>query len=452
MPYEVFISEPDLRRMYVTESLSTVEIGRRMGVTRATVRRKLRNAGIARRSLREAFAVSKTHTGNNPRKREKCNFWKGGTKMQTGYLMILKPEHPQADRFGYVMEHSMPIRLLPMTTTASVLPRSGVKAVIGRCCVATRYPEKRTKGVERIEPAIESKRELVQVGLQMLGADAVVHAVEPCFEVAENQVDDGQIFFRHVSATVLGCGQVREAALGQATVRIPAIRDDHSARHNRARHETSQRLCGAIWHNRKAQAASVASGLPLIQFRSRLALADFHGGGNKDLIVHAFPFATRPTAYPRFVYLDVLASCAADAIRVRSDHTSAELVQHLECGFISGQTELALQLDSGHARRVTGEQVSAPKPCAQRDARALHNGASGQGRVFAAAAAAQNAGAGGEAERLALLVAGIARRSLREAFAVSKTHTGNNPKQRHGSASARNAIFGRAVQKCRQAI
>lgn len=80
-------------------------------------------------------------------------------------------------------------------------------------------------------------------------------------------------------------------------------------------------------------------------------------------------------------------------------------MQHFERGFVAGQAELALQLDSGHAGRVAGEQVSAPEPRTKRYARALHYGAGGQCRVFPAFAAPQDAGASGEAERLALFVA-----------------------------------------------
>lgn len=43
---------------------------------------------------------SKAHSG------EKCNFWKGGKKSNSaGYRLVLMPDHPRADRNGYVLEH-----------------------------------------------------------------------------------------------------------------------------------------------------------------------------------------------------------------------------------------------------------------------------------------------------------------------------------------------------------
>ncbi len=38
--------------------------------------------------------------------KEKIHNWKGGkTKHQAGYVLILKPEHPSADKNGYIFEH-----------------------------------------------------------------------------------------------------------------------------------------------------------------------------------------------------------------------------------------------------------------------------------------------------------------------------------------------------------
>lgn len=40
------------------------------------------------------------------RKGEKCPNWKGGVMVTPkGYRQVLKPEHPRADKRGYVMEH-----------------------------------------------------------------------------------------------------------------------------------------------------------------------------------------------------------------------------------------------------------------------------------------------------------------------------------------------------------
>ena len=38
-------------------------------------------------------------------RREKCPNWKGGINYERGYVLILKPEHPKANKKGYVREH-----------------------------------------------------------------------------------------------------------------------------------------------------------------------------------------------------------------------------------------------------------------------------------------------------------------------------------------------------------
>lgn len=77
-----------------------------------------------------------------------------------------------------------------------VLPLARIQAVIGRAFAIGPDAQERAEGVERVEAAVKPERELIQVGLQVLVADrAVVRPGQPSFEVAENQVDDGQVFF-----------------------------------------------------------------------------------------------------------------------------------------------------------------------------------------------------------------------------------------------------------------
>ncbi len=56
---------------------------------------------------------------------------------------------------------------------------TGVKLSIGRSGRTACEPEESAEGVERVEPPIEAERELVEVGLQVFGADTVMDAVEP---------------------------------------------------------------------------------------------------------------------------------------------------------------------------------------------------------------------------------------------------------------------------------
>ena len=60
---------------------------------------------------------------------------------------------------------TLPIRLLPTPTKCGVRPFPGVKPVEGWRDRASRYSEQRAERVEGIEAPIESKGELVEVGL-----------------------------------------------------------------------------------------------------------------------------------------------------------------------------------------------------------------------------------------------------------------------------------------------
>ena len=99
--------------------------------------------------------------------------------------------HP--DAIHEDMVHSLPIRLLPTPPTCRMLPGSGVKLCVGRCGDVARDAEQGTEGVERIEPPVEAEGEFVEVGLQVLVTDPVMDAVQPRFQVCEDEMDDWQI-------------------------------------------------------------------------------------------------------------------------------------------------------------------------------------------------------------------------------------------------------------------
>ena len=86
----------------------------------------------------------------------------------------------------------MPIGLTHTPTTCCVLPVAGVKFGIGRRLGPARNPQQRSEGIKRVVAAVEAEGELVEVGLQVLGADSVMGAVEPGFQVTEDEVDNRQ--------------------------------------------------------------------------------------------------------------------------------------------------------------------------------------------------------------------------------------------------------------------
>jgi len=90
-------------RLYEKEKLSCRQIGQRLGVTRGCVNYNLKKSGIMMRSNEEGL---KTRYPNG-RWGEDAARWKGGRleSPTRQYIQIRMPDHPQANRHGYVFEH-----------------------------------------------------------------------------------------------------------------------------------------------------------------------------------------------------------------------------------------------------------------------------------------------------------------------------------------------------------
>src|SRR4249920_3450635 len=228
----------------------------------------------------------------------------------------------------------LPIRLLPTPPTCRVLPGSGVKLCVGRCGDVARDAEQGTEGVERIEPPVEAEGEFVEVGLQVLVTDPVMDAVQPRFQVCEDEMDDWQIFLGDLRIAPFSDGAVFVAALGEAGVAAPVVGDEPNP-------------------------PGIATTLPLVELGARFALANLHSAGDKNLIVDATAFAARPAANPGFIDFDVLAGPAADPVLIRAHHPRAELVEDLERRLVARQAKLSPKLHGRHAGCLAGH-ASAP--------------------------------------------------------------------------------------------
>ncbi len=86
----------DMTRWYLEDEMSLSEIGERLGRDFRLVHRALRQAGVPMRSR-----GCRSHGPDN-------HFWKGGRKVDAdGYIMLWMPDHPGADKHGYVREHRL---------------------------------------------------------------------------------------------------------------------------------------------------------------------------------------------------------------------------------------------------------------------------------------------------------------------------------------------------------
>jgi len=106
--YSPPFTEEELFDYYVNQEMSQSEIAVRFGVSQHVVQRAMKKMGVLTRK-----ACSRNQKGS------KNNHWKGGrvlvakTKRQrgertsfgNGYYYILDPEHPNANKSGYVAEH-----------------------------------------------------------------------------------------------------------------------------------------------------------------------------------------------------------------------------------------------------------------------------------------------------------------------------------------------------------
>ena len=103
--YSVPFTEEELYEDYVNQVMSQAEIARKYGVSQKVVWRALHKMGIP---TRKAYKRNQKGPLNSN--------WQGGrvldnkrtykTSYQTqGYMLIRKPEHPNANKSGYVYEH-----------------------------------------------------------------------------------------------------------------------------------------------------------------------------------------------------------------------------------------------------------------------------------------------------------------------------------------------------------
>jgi len=235
----------------------------------------------------------------------------------------------------------------------------------------------------------------------MLGAHAVVDAVEPGLQIAEDEMDDRHELLGHLGIAAFGNGVMVIAARPQATIATPIVGDDQRARHDGALDEPAQGIGAAVGGDGKANATGIATVLALVLRGAGRAVANFNSSGNQRLVVDASALAARPSADPRFVDFDMLARRAADPVLIGPHHTSAQFVQDSEGGFISRQPKLPLELHPRHAGGLTGDQIGGPKPDAEWRMAALHDSADQEPGLASARAALQNAGPGDDAKGFA---------------------------------------------------
>lgn len=104
MPYlEKLKSKKELiEKLYWQDGLSLSQIGKKLGRATSTIRHFMAVYGIPRRDESKAMSlIMKAKGERGPTARS----WRGGVFEKDGYVHVYNPEHPRADKRGYVLEH-----------------------------------------------------------------------------------------------------------------------------------------------------------------------------------------------------------------------------------------------------------------------------------------------------------------------------------------------------------
>ena len=104
------INKDWLEDQYIAQKKSMNEIDEEFGFYKGKTKHWMKKYNIEKRSISEAQKISMNRPETKKKcseahKREKGSNWKGGIIKIKGYIMILKSEHPNARKNGYIYEH-----------------------------------------------------------------------------------------------------------------------------------------------------------------------------------------------------------------------------------------------------------------------------------------------------------------------------------------------------------
>jgi hypothetical protein len=222
----------------------------------------------------------------------------------------------------------------------------------------------------RIEPAIEPENIFIEIGLQMLWLDAaMMSALKPSLQVAENKVDHGQVRLSFIGVTTK-----RQQVMAVSCPRKPWIAGPSVGAHDGTGDDVlfdkpCERFGTPIVNDAKAQPSRIDTAsvfLAIILTRSNLYCTN-----NDRLMMNAAPFAARLATNEAFVDLDGMVT--ADRVPFRANHPGTEFMQNLKGSFVTTEGKLPLKLDGRLAGDLCSHQVRAPKPCRKGGMTRLHD-------------------------------------------------------------------------------
>ena len=218
--------------------------------------------------------------------------------------------------------------------------------------------EERLKGCHRSASPVETKHILVEIVLQVLLAHPVVRSRQPRFEVRKHPVHAGEEL-DSVLRMSLRLAPVIIALVGEGAVAAPAVGMHDTVGSHRLFEESDQRGGGQILDDTEPDATGSLA-------------ADLDGTDHDRLGTVAHPPTSAPDFDPAHIGLIDL-YLAGDAVPLRSNHGSSQLLQESPRCFVAPETELPLQLHRRDAWRVGGDQVGGRKPIPKGQSRAMEH-------------------------------------------------------------------------------
>ena len=222
--------------------------------------------------------------------------------------------------------------------------------------------------------AVEAEDELVEIGLQVPAAQAVVDAQGPHLEVGEDPVHPGQ---DNVGGHLADdTGIVFDA--GSAGVGGPSVGFGGGAWGEVIGDEGVQTGGRVVGHFGETDAAG-----------SGAAALELDGADDEHLALMAAATATGQrivfAAARDFGFVDLDQAVEGDP--AGCDHAAAQLAAQEPGTAVRSQAELALQLQSRDPVGMGGHQIGRPEPGGQRQLGMVHDGPGGHRGLFAAASA-----------------------------------------------------------------
>src|SRR5712691_10891955 len=218
--------------------------------------------------------------------------------------------------------------------------------------------EERLEAGHRSTAPVEAVGELVEVGLEMAMANAVVGAAEPRLQIAEDAVDAGEDLDRALRVTLCS-GSVLVTHARKGRVCAPPIRQHKRTPLDIGFHEPGEGPSRGIGNDLKA-------------YPARGFAADLDRAYDERLF-NQFPASSQPRLGPAdigLVHLDLV----LQRLTARTHHGPSELVQHRPGCLTPSDAQLALELEGRQARRLRRHQVRCPEPLSERHAGPMQHG------------------------------------------------------------------------------